>query len=148
MKFFGSDIATLTKRNDYTAVSKKNRKFSTSAILIMAHKRPPLENLSNPDLAPEPRVRIGITVTKKVGKAVIRNRIKRRYRALIRGNLDILRTELRLDKKANTNWDMVFVGRLDAATCPYDQLNTELRTCLHHIAIAFFGNSPPLSTLE
>ena len=30
----------------------------------------------------DPTMRIGITVTKKVGNAVVRNRIKRRFRAL------------------------------------------------------------------
>lgn len=32
----------------------------------------------------DPAVRIGITVTKKIGNAVVRNRMKRRFRALAR----------------------------------------------------------------
>ena len=32
----------------------------------------------------DPAIRLGITVTKKVGNAVVRNRMKRRFRALAR----------------------------------------------------------------
>lgn len=37
----------------------------------------------------DPTMRIGITVTKKVGNAVVRNRIKRRFRALAREILPV-----------------------------------------------------------
>ncbi|MBA3896386.1 MAG: ribonuclease P protein component, partial [Sphingomonadaceae bacterium] len=32
----------------------------------------------------DPAVRLGVTVTKKIGNAVVRNRMKRRFRALAR----------------------------------------------------------------
>jgi ribonuclease P protein component len=37
----------------------------------------------------DPVMRLGITVTKKVGNAVVRNRIKRRFRALAREVLPV-----------------------------------------------------------
>jgi ribonuclease P protein component len=35
----------------------------------------------------EPEIRFGITVSKKIGKAVVRNRVRRRLRELLRHNL-------------------------------------------------------------
>ena len=46
-----------------------------------------LQALTRDDTGP---LRLGFTVTKKVGNAVIRNRIKRQLREIVRGRLDSL----------------------------------------------------------
>ena len=61
--------------------------------------------------------RIGFTATKRLGKAHIRNRTKRRMRAVVR--------EI-YGKYAMKNVDYVLVGRLDTAFCPYQILRTEI----------------------
>ena len=64
--------------------------------------------------------RVGITVSKKLGKAHVRNRVRRRLREVYRLNRDQLRS----------GWDIVLVGRSRTATMPWQELNsTFLRLC-------------------
>lgn len=60
--------------------------------------------------------RVGFSVSKKVGKAVIRNRVKRRFRHAVAG----------LSPKLRPGWDYVFVVRPSAAAAGYEQLQAEL----------------------
>jgi ribonuclease P protein component len=64
------------------------------------------------------RVGIGLTVTKKLGGAVVRNRIRRRLRAAVRAAADALEAG---------GLDLVIVARQAALTCPFDQLVGQLR---------------------
>jgi ribonuclease P protein component len=73
--------------------------------------------------APE-RAGIGLTVTKKLGGAVVRNRIRRRLRAAVRAAADALRTG---------GVDLVIVARQAALTCPFDQLVGQLREAFARI---------------
>lgn len=64
--------------------------------------------------------RLGITVSVKLGKAVKRNRIRRRLREIYRLNLDRLRP----------GWDLVLVGRGRAEDASYSAMNDSfLRQC-------------------
>ena len=57
-----------------------------------------------------PLSRCGFSVSKRVGKAVVRNRVKRRLREILR------RTPLK------TGWDIVFIARPAAAAADYASL--------------------------
>ena len=56
--------------------------------------------------------RVGITVSKKLGKAHIRNRVRRRVREVYRLNED----------KFQPGWDIVVVGRAKALDAPFEKL--------------------------
>ncbi len=62
------------------------------------------------------RIRLGITVSRKVGTACVRNRIKRRLREYFRLNRD----------KMPAGTDLVFVATKAAATLETDRLQEEL----------------------
>ena len=62
--------------------------------------------------------RIGITVSKKLGKAHIRNRTRRRIREVYRLN----------EEKFLPGWDIVVVARTKAVDAPFDKLT---RSYLH-----------------
>jgi ribonuclease P protein component len=68
-----------------------------------------------------PRTRYGITVTKKIGGAVVRNRMKRRFRALLRELLPSLGME---------GADYVMIGRAGGIERPFNQLSGELSMAL------------------
>ena len=69
----------------------------------------------------DPSMRLGITVTKKIGGAVVRNRMKRRFRALAR---EILPTS------GVTGADHVLIGRAGGVERPFEQLGAELSKAL------------------
>ena len=60
--------------------------------------------------------RVGITVSKKLGKAVVRNRVRRRIREAYRLN----------EEKFLPGWDIVIVARSRAVEISFSKLNESL----------------------
>ena len=72
-------ISKLKKRQEFLIVSKEGRYVNCNNFILQFHKRPSSIG-SNKNL-----VRYGITASKKVGNAILRNKAKRRIRVLIIG---------------------------------------------------------------
>ena len=70
-------------------------------------------------------MRVGYTVTKKIGNAVIRNRMKRRFRALVR---DILPSQ------GIVGADHVLIGRSGGIERDFAKLGEELKRALKKVA--------------
>ena len=77
-------------------------------------------------------IRIGFTVTKKIGNAVVRNRMKRRLRALAR---DLLPGD------GIRGADHVLIGRSGGIERDYVSLRSELGKALKKLAIAKMPSS-------
>lgn len=93
--------ATLLKRADFLRAAKA-RRVPCPAFLVQARVR---------DMDDAVRgARIGYTCSKKVGNAVIRNRAKRRLRAVARAVMP---------QHAQDGWDYVLIGR-PGATVSHD----------------------------
>ena len=73
----------------------------------------------------DPTMRIGITVTKKIGGAVVRNRMKRRFRELARAALP---------QSGIAGADHVLIGRSGGIERPFAQLREELERALRKVA--------------
>jgi len=84
----------LRRRAEYVEVQTDGQKLHGRHVLVLARKR------KDPELVG----RLGITVTKKVGNAVVRNRIKR-----------LVREWMRLHGWVPTGWDIVVVAKDSAA---------------------------------
>ena len=69
----------------------------------------------------DPAIRVGFTVTRKIGGAVIRNRMKRRFRALAR--------EL-LPAAGLPGFDHVLIGRASGVERDFGLLRAELQKAL------------------
>ena len=75
----------------------------------------------------DPAMRIGYTVTKKIGNAVVRNRMKRRFRAMARELLPNLGV---------AGADHVLIGRAGGVERDFATLTAELRKALAKLSPA------------
>lgn len=101
----GKAPARLRKRADFLAAAKGSR-FHGKAFS--------LQDLARVDADP---ARAGFTVTKKVGRATKRNRIRRRLKEALR---------LMPDQPARPGHDYVFVARIDALTMGFAAIQNEI----------------------
>ena len=105
-------MSVLTKRADFLAANRGLR-----------IARPGFVLLARPNGTDE--MRHGITVTKKIGNAVVRNRMKRRFRALLRDMLP---------EAGLPGHDHVLIGREGGIERPFAQLREELAAALSRAA--------------
>jgi ribonuclease P protein component len=70
--------SVIKKRSDFLAANRGKRYATPGFVLLVFDRRDD-----------DPARRLGITITKKVGNAVIRNRMRRRFRELARALLDV-----------------------------------------------------------
>jgi ribonuclease P protein component len=75
----------------------------------------------------DPAMRVGFTVTKKIGNAVVRNRMKRRFRALARELLPDL---------GIAGADHVLIGRAGGIERDYADLTADLKRALKKLSAA------------
>lgn len=112
-------LATLTRRADFLAANRGLRVA-----------RPGFVFLANPNAGKGKR--FGVTVTKRIGNAVVRNRMKRRFRALAREVLP---------EAGLPDTDHVLIGREGGIERDYALLREELRAALER-ARAGKGDPP------
>lgn len=114
-------IFRLRKHADYQRVYKASRKQFAKQMSYFFTLRTPEEILHDPDGATGPR--IGLTVGKVMGKAVDRNRIKRRMREAVRKNLAALTTPV----------DVILHPRRTVIDLEFAQLDREVATVFRTI---------------
>lgn len=111
---------TIKNRRDFLAMAG-GRKFVTGNFILQVRRRP----TDHPFAGEAPRV--GFTVTKKMGNAARRNRIKRRLREAAR---------LAGLPKAQPGHDYVVIGRAGALACDFSELARNMEFAfskiLHH----------------
>jgi ribonuclease P protein component len=94
----------LKQRRDFLRVQQTGRKHHVRNFLVFVGERP-----EDPSITSGSPSRLGVTVTRKIGNAVTRNRIKRLVREVFRRN------RLRLP----SGLDLVWVAKQQAAGVEY-----------------------------
>jgi len=105
-------ISVLTKRADYLAANAGTRNARAGFVL-----------LTRPNGGQG--IRYGITVTKKIGNAVVRNRMKRRFRELLRAALPT---------QGLADHDHVLIGRAGGVERDFHTMAEELSQALARAA--------------
>ncbi|SEM83371.1 ribonuclease P protein component [Lihuaxuella thermophila] len=110
----------LKRRNDFRRVFRAGESFANRQFVVYVFRR----------TEPGPS-RIGISVSKKLGKAVVRNRIKRLIKEVTRHWIPVMKPRT----------DIVIIARMPAKDLDYHQIKSSLR---HVFARAkLFEQNPP-----
>lgn len=121
--------ASLKKNYEFRRLYTKGKSAASQYAVVYCRKnRLPANRLgmtTNRLVMPTNRVvmptnRVGITVSTKIGPAVVRNRIRRRYREIYRLN----------EEKFEPGYDIVAVARTKCKDAPYRLLDADfMRLC-------------------
>ena len=105
MAFFSFDKKSrILKREDFLKIGQKGRRLRTKHFTVLYTKN----ELGN--------IRCGVTVSKKIGNAVIRNRLKRFVREFFRLNRDNL----------ESSYDYIFIAGNGSSELGYCEIENEL----------------------
>jgi ribonuclease P protein component len=110
-------LHTLRDRREFLAVAKGDKQVRRGLVL-QARSRHPDIGINAAD------IRFGLTATKKIGNAVIRNRTRRRLRALAR--------EI-LSAHGQPGYDYVLIGRAATKHRTWEGLRTDMRSALKKV---------------
>ncbi|HVY97916.1 MAG TPA: ribonuclease P protein component [Dongiaceae bacterium] len=105
----GSPVGRLKRRADFLRVAGARRKWAAPGLILQV----------SPQSEPDPRfpVRVGFTASRKVGNAVMRNRARRRLRAVA--------AEL-VGRHAKPGHDLVLIARTATCERPFEDLKRDL----------------------
>lgn len=122
-------VGRLKKRPDFLKVAAARIKWVTPGLILQARQRRPedrpLRGRAGERCEPAAEsIRVGFTVSRKVGQATERNRAKRRLRAAV-GEV--------LLEHARPGYDYVLIGRRATLERAYDRLVDDLRTALSRV---------------
>ena len=98
-------VNKIRKNVEFRAIYRRGKSFSNALLVLYIYK-----NRKNVN-------RIGISVSKKVGKSVVRNRIKRLIKEIYRLNKDEL----------NIGYDLVFIARNAANGRNYNEIDEAVK---------------------
>jgi len=112
-------VERLKRRPEFLRVAGARRKWVAAGLILQADRRQP-----PPETGASNGVRVGFTVSRKVGNAVVRNRVRRRLREAAR---------LVIPGQARADLDYVLVGRQGAIARDFANLRQELVEALKRL---------------
>ena len=104
----------LKRRREFLRVASRGKRAGRDGLVLQALP------------APGQPLRVGFTVTKKVGNSVVRNRAKRRLREAAR---------IVFDGPAPQGWDLVLIGRDSTPRRKFALLLGDLRSALGKLGV-------------
>ena len=111
--------ARIRQRTEYQRVQRSRRKVHTKHFILL--------------MTPGDAQRLGVTVTKKIGNAVARNRVKRVAREVFRRRRDLFPARM----------DVVMIAKRGAPALGFSELEAELEGAQSGLARAGSGRRRP-----
>lgn len=99
-------VFRLKRRNDFRKVFRAGRSVANRQFVLYTFKR------TDGEVS-----RVGISISRKVGKAVVRNRVKRLVKEIVRKWMD----------QIEPNLDLVFIARNPVVGLSYEEMESSLR---------------------
>lgn len=123
-----SAFLKIKKRKDFVRAAKIGEKVVTTSVILQA-----AQSLSTDSVQPK----FGFTTTKRIGKAYIRNRARRRMRAVVR----------ELYGEARNNTEYVLIGRNNTATCDFETLCRDVKYGIRKLNRLLYGEESEKTSL-
>ncbi|QXK91817.1 ribonuclease P protein component [Neoehrlichia mikurensis] len=117
-------LVTLKKRREFVLARSCGVSAGKFGLFLQAIKESSLHNNNNNNN--NNVVRVGFTVSKKIGNAVVRNKVKRRFRVLAQ---DVL------VKHGNKNFYYVLIGSNYVSQIDFKKLRMGLVYCLKKLSL-------------
>jgi len=115
-------VERLKRRREFLSVAAARRKWVTPGMIVQFR---PTQDGEPVGLSGHPAgPRVGFTVSRRVGNAVVRNRVRRRLRAVV---------ERVMADHAAAGADYVLIGRAATASRPFPALVEDLETALRRL---------------
>ena len=105
-------VERLTRRCQFLDTQRQGARHVTQHFVVYAR------------LGAEPFSRVGLTVSRKVGNAVVRNLVKRRLREVFRRN----------KRQLPTGYDFVWIARKGAGEASFESLDHQIKEAAHRAA--------------
>lgn len=109
----------LKRRHEFLRVARGGRKCAMPGLVLQAH-----EHQIHPKERVADTIKVGFTVTKRVGNSVIRNRVRRRLRAA---------ANVVIQEHAVKGNDYVIIGRIGTTQRRFDALVKDLEGALQKL---------------
>lgn len=118
----GPSLTRLKRRADFLRVAGVRRKWVTPGVMLQVANAQKGAQQPGPDgTTTQTGIQIGFTASRKVGNAVVRNRARRRLKAVVDEVMPLY---------AKPGLDYVLIARRDTATRPYALLVEDLKLAL------------------
>ena len=129
----GTRITRLKQRADFLRVAGLRRKWAAPGLVLQAAPCGAEPEAPEPGATAPDMVRVGFTVTKKVGNSVCRNRARRRLKAAVAEIFPV---------HAASGLDIVVIGRQETLTRPYSLLLQDLLAALKRVGALKVTRAP------
>lgn len=129
-------IHKLTDSKDFQNIARNAKRWTGSCFVVQGRARQEAQgrardNAQTTVKQPLQSLRFGLTASRKVGNAIVRNRCKRRLREIVRGFV----RDCAQNGQVVGDFDVVIIARTCCATIDFKVLQDDFRRAMRHLGV-------------